>query len=380
MATVERRQRTPNAPVRYRVRWRTASGAERSRTFIRHDEAARYRAQLEGDLISASWIDPMLARVPLGDWAAQWRSTIVDLRPTSLGRLDSTLANHVLPQWGDTPLSAITNADVRAWVARMRASGMSASSVRKAAFTLRQILAAAVADRRLTVNAAERLALPVEEPGEQRFLTAEEVACLAAAIEPRFRVMVLVAAYGGLRFGELTALRRERVDPVRGRVRVAENLWQVGAELSFGPPKTRKGRRTVPLPRRVMGELEGHLADYAGTGPDALVFTGLRGQPLRREWFRRTWWLPAVRQAGLEGLRFHDLRHTYVSLLIRAGANVKEVSTWAGHSTVAFTLDRYGHLYDDADDSIPERLDALLHPEPDTGRLLILPHAQGGFP
>jgi len=135
-------QRGPNAPVRYRVRWRTASGAERSRTFMRHDEAARYRAQIEGDLISASWIDLMLARVPLADWAAQWRSTIVDLRPTSLGRLDSTLANHVLPQWGDTPLSAITNADVRAWVARMRASGMSASSVRKAAFTLRQILAA----------------------------------------------------------------------------------------------------------------------------------------------------------------------------------------------------------------------------------------------
>ena len=57
---------------------------------------------------------------------------IVDLRSTSLGRLDSTLANHVLPQWGDTPLSAITNADVRAWVAQMSAAGMSASSVRKA--------------------------------------------------------------------------------------------------------------------------------------------------------------------------------------------------------------------------------------------------------
>ena len=71
--------------------------------------------------------------------------------------------------------------------------------------------------------------------------------------------------------------------------------------------------------------------------------------------------MPATRAADLEGLRFHDLRHTYVSLLIRAGANPKEVSTWAGHSSVAFTLDRYGHLYDDADDTVSDRLDALLH-------------------
>jgi integrase len=69
------------------------------------------------------------------------------------------------------------------------------------------------------------------------------------------------------------------------------------------------------------------------------------------------------------------MRHTYVSLLIRAGANPKEVSTWAGHSTVAFTLDRYGHLYDDADDSMPDRLDALLDAtrRTDPAQVLTLP-------
>ncbi len=117
----------------------------------------------------------------------------------------------------------------------------------------------------------------------------------------------------------------------------------------------------MPLPRRVCNELAEHLAQFVPPPADALVFTGVFGQPLRREWFRRTWWLPAVKGAGLEGLRFHDMRHTYVSLLIRAGANRKEVSTWAGHSTVAFTLDRYGHLYDDADDTMPDRLNALLN-------------------
>ena len=183
---------------------------------------------------------------------------------------------------------------------------------------------------------------------------------MADAIAPRFRAMVLIAAYGGLRFGELAALRRERIDVLRGRVLVAETLVDINGDLSFGPTNTRNGRRTVPLPRSDCHEAAAHLERFTAGAGDALLFTGQFNQPLRRAGFRRNWWMPAVASADLEGLRFHDLRHTFVSLLIRAGANAKEVSTWAGHSTVAFTLDRYGHLYDDADDSMPDRLDALL--------------------
>ena len=81
---------------------------------------------------------------------------------------------------------------------------------------------------------------------------------------------------------------------------------------------------------------------------------------LRRAGFRRGWWRPATKAAGLLGLKFHELRHTFVALWVAAGADPKEVSVRAGHSSVAFTLDRYGHLYQDAEDDIPERLDALL--------------------
>jgi len=75
--------------------------------------------------------------------------------------------------------------------------------------------------------------------------------------------------------------------------------------------------------------------------------------PLRRAGFRRGWWRPATKAAGLLGLKFHELRHTFVALGIAAGADPKEVSVRAGHSSVAFTLDRYGHLYQDAEDDIP---------------------------
>jgi integrase len=174
---------------------------------------------------------------------------------------------------------------------------------------------------------------------------------------------VLLAVYGGLRFGELAGLRRARVDVLRGRVTIAETLVEANGQLSFGPPKTKRSRRTVPLPRRIVADLERHLSLYVGPSADALVFTGSKGAPLRRAGFRRCYWLPAIAGAGLETIRVHDLRHTFVALWIRAGANPKEVSVRAGHSSVAFTLDRYGHLYEDAEEAVPDRLDALLgHP------------------
>jgi integrase len=134
--------------------------------------------------------------------------------------------------------------------------------------------------------------LPAEPHIEQRFLTASEVELLAEAMEPRFRAMVLLAAYGGLRFGELAGLRRARVDLLRSRVVVTETLMEANGQLMFGPPKTKRSRRTVPLPRRIAGELEHHLHHYVLAAPDALVFTGPKGALLRRAGFHRVWWKP----------------------------------------------------------------------------------------
>ena len=192
----------------------------------------------------------------------------------------------------------------------------------------------------------------------------EEVELLAASIDHRFRALVLLAAYGGLRFGELGGLRRSRVDLLRGRVFVAETLVEVDGALTFGAPKTKQSRRGVPLPRPIVTELEHHLAEYVAPAPDALVFTGPKGGCLRRTGFSRSWWRPALERAGLGTLKFHELRHTFVALWVAAGANPKEISIRAGHSSVAFTLDRYGHLYQDAEFEVPDRLAALLASRP----------------
>jgi integrase len=137
--------------------------------------------------------------------------------------------------------------------------------------------------------------------------------------------------------------------------------------LHIGSPKTRASRRTVGLPRFVAEELAAHLADADDL--DAFVFTAPQGGPLRVTGFRARVWRRATRAAGLDGLRIHDLRHTAVALWIAAGANPKEVSARAGHASVSFTLDRYGHLYPEADTALREPPGrALRHRPADTGR------------
>ncbi len=91
-----------------------------------------------------------------------------------------------------------------------------------------------------------------------------------------------------------------------------------------------------------------------------MVFTARRGGPLFRSTFAREAWRPAVARAGLDGFTFHGLRHSFVAILVAAGCNVREVSEWAGHNSVAFTLTRYGGLFEDGTEAAVDRLDTLL--------------------
>ena len=125
--------------------------------------------------------------------------------------------------------------------------------------------------------------------------------------------------------------------------------------VGIGPVQ---GDQLIQGEHGVLGEI---VAAHLGpVGPaDAYVFTAEKGGVLRTSNFRIKVWLPAVRAAGLAPLRPHDLRHTAVALWIAAGANPKEVSVRAGHTSVSFTLDRYGHLFPGHDTELRDRLDAM---------------------
>jgi integrase len=243
---------------------------------------------------------------------ADWLLTRHDLRPTTHAGLATTLSRQVLPRFGATSLLKITNGAVRSWVAHMVASGLSPATVRKAVFALRQCLAAAVSDRRIALNPAVDVPLPAERSKPPRFLAQFQVERLAEVMADRYRALVLVGAYGGLRWGEAVGLTRANVDVLRSRIIVETTAIEVRGKVSLGQePKTRRSKRTVPVARSVMRRLEQHLADHVGAEPDALVFTASRGGSLFRSTFAREAWRPAVKKAGLDGFTFHGLRHSF---------------------------------------------------------------------
>ena len=240
---------------------------------------AAFANSVETELAHGTWTDPDRGSISVAEWARVWLKSKVDLRASSRTRLDSIIRTHVLPEFGDYALNRVGNSDVRTWVASMVAFGYSPATVRKSFHALSQMMRAAVSDRRIIFMPCQDVPLPAERQEEQRFLNTEEVEHLAASIDPRFRALILLATYGGLRFGELAGLRRSRVDLLRGRVIVAETLVEVDGALTFGTSKTKQSRRRVPLPRQIVTELEDHLAEHVLPGPDALVFTGPKGAP-----------------------------------------------------------------------------------------------------
>jgi len=327
-------------------------------TFEFKADANAYLSSVQTEIRKGFWIDPLGAQMLFSEWAMEWTATIVDLRPSSRARDLGYLHRYLLPRFGHMPLGDIDYMAVRAWVSDLNASGLAPSTVTKAGQMLRKLMRTAVQAGLLASSPCEGVKLPRIERTEMRFLTTVEVDALTDAMDPRYRAVVLLAAYGGLRAGELFGLRAKRVDVLHRRITIAETVVDVGGHLHFGPPKTRAGHRIVPLPQVAADPLGAHLATYA-RGPEDLVFTAPEGGPVSLNLWRRRFWVPALKAASLGHLRPHDLRHTAVALWIAAGAHPKEVAVRAGHSSVSFTLDRYGHLFPGSESVLNDSLDAL---------------------
>jgi integrase len=340
---------------RWRARYRDPAGRERSKSFARKVDAERFLVGMEDAKLRGAYVDPQLGRVGFGEWAERWFRTTADLKPSSRRTYRKLLNNQILPAFERATLAGIDTLAVREWVAGLVEQGLSASRVRNAHQVLSQVLAAGVEGGRIARNPAAGVRLPRIVHREMHFLTARQVEDLAAAIDPRYGLLVRFAAYTGLRAGELAALRVRHLNLLRGGCEVAESVTDVDGRLAWGPTKT-YARRTVHLPRFLCEQVGGYLADRPH-GRDDLVFTAPQGGPLREQKFTDRFFKPAAAKAGLpHGLRFHDLRHTCASLLIARGASVKAVQAQLGHASATVTLDRYGHLFPDELAQLVERL------------------------
>jgi integrase len=308
---------------------------------------------------AGDWVDPRLGKMTFSAWAQEWERTTVDLRPSTLDLYSYIQRTYLAPTFGAMPIARIGALDVRAWLAELNASDMSAASVHRAFRLLRRIMNVAVQSGVIARSPCVGVRPPSVPRNEMRFCSPEQVADLAANIDPWYRCMVLTAAYTGLRWGELAGLKRRRVDLLHRELSVLEQLSELNGTLRFAPPKTEAGRRKIRLSPFLVDLLDEQLATRSQSGLDGLVFVTKESEPLRRGNFRRTYWLPATARAGLAGLRFHDLRHTAVALAIANGAHAKAIQQRMGHSSVTITLDRYGHLLPALDDQMADGLERM---------------------
>jgi integrase len=346
---------------RYQVRYPTADGryVTAPTTFETKADAGRYLSKIETDMLRGEWADPRLGRTTFGEWADRWLDSTVNLRANTKAGYRSILRRYLRPAFGSYPLARIDVLAVRTWLAKLEADGVGQATRAKAYRLLARILGAAVEARYLAVNPCGIRGAASGGAPEMRIATVDQVVLIANRVPARYRALVLVAAFGGLRWGELVGLRRKRVDLERGTVTVVEQLLEVNGAFSIGPPKSAAGRRTVTLPAVVVEALSEHLARWTGKSPEAFVFLSSQARHLRRSNFNRRVWQPATRATGVDALRVHDLRHTAGTLATAAGGSLREVMDRLGHSTTMAAV-RYQHVMADRDAAIAQELNRLI--------------------
>jgi hypothetical protein len=182
MASIEKRVR--NGRVSYRARYRDPSGRQRVKTFRRKIDAEKYLALIEAAKLRGTWTDPAHGKITLAEWLETWWGSAADLRPSTVARDRAYLNSLVLPRFGTTPLAAITQPEIQAWVAQLTARGFAAATVVQAYQLLGRTLTAAVNADMIPRSPCRAVRLPKIEREEMRFLNPAEVARLADAIGP----------------------------------------------------------------------------------------------------------------------------------------------------------------------------------------------------
>lgn len=351
---------------RYRVRIITPDGRRVSlgtHSTKRAAEAAYARSiteQADGKVVAGRARGTTLA-----EYAPRWLDSRLTsrgepLRPRTRELYDNELELHILPTFGGIALTKITTAHVRAWSAQMRGpQGTGASTAAKCYRLLRTIMGTAVEDGLVTGNPCTIKGAGTEPTSQRPIITVAQAFELADLMDPRFRSLVLLAAFVGLRKGEMLGMRRADLDLNAALITVEQQrqLSRKGAHL-IGPPKSEAGRRTVSIPAALIDDLRRHLDAFAQPGDDGYVFTGMKGGPLAPHVLQKAW-ADARSQLGLDDVHLHDLRHLAGTLAASTGAGTKELMHRLGHASPQAAL-RYQHATRERDVAIAGGIDSII--------------------
>jgi len=336
--------------------WRDAQGRQHAKAIgTRKKDAETFVARVHTQVADGLYHDiapitfPAFADMWLRDYAA------VQVKPSTLLNYRSMLTSSLIPFFGPTPLAAIRTADVQRYVAERMASGVRPATAQKALVLLKGMFKQAVEWDFLRANPAQVVKAPRREHTEMDFLTPEEIPVFLQAFAPEWRPLFFTAIFTGMRLGELLALQWSDIDWRGGTIRVRRSVWHG----QFQEPKSRGSVRTIGMSPRLAAVLMEHKINATWNEPD-LVFTTAEGQLIDPSNLRQRVYEPSLRLAGLRKMRIHDLRHTFASLLINQGENLKYVQQQLGHASITTTVDRYGHLMPDAHIGASQRLDATV--------------------
>lgn len=383
------RRRGKSWVVHFRV-----GGRQTWRSFKTREEAELYLATAQVKLATGEFRPS--TKIRFADYAQEWLVTYAraHVSQKTFEGYESSLRVHLVPELGDLHLSAITRKAIDDLVAdwatagpryesRLRAFrrheeqrareekrparpvrlGHSPKTIANALVPLREMLSHAVDWGYLSSNPAERVRRPRTNVGHEQMhvLTPQQVSALLENASAEAQTLLLCAVTTGVRRGEILGLMWGDVDWRSRRLWVRRS---VGLDGHFQVPKTRNSTRAIALTATALTALGEHRRKSRFKGEHELIFPSERGTPLDGRNMVRRYFDPALSRAGLPHMRFHDLRHTFASLLIAQGEHPKLISEQLGHASIQITLDRYGHLLDQSYGDASARLEATLFGTP----------------
>lgn len=342
---------------RYQASYTAPDGQRRNApsTFKAQLDAEAWLVRRREEITDGTWTpqksDPEPAPT-FATFATQWvekhrRADGRDLAPSTRAHYRRIINNRLVPAFGDRPMNTLTPELVRAWFNSTDAK----PTIRAHSYQVLQGICDAAVPQYLATNPCTiRGGGRATRASKTRLPTLGDLATIREAMPERLQAAVNLAAWCGLRFGEIFELRRRDLDMTVGLVKVRRAVTRVDGELLISEPKTDAGIRDVHIPPHLLPELQQHLDTYSQPGARGLVFPTIRGLNYHPATVQRNFAI-AREAADREDLRWHDLRHFGATQAARAGATLKELQARIGHSTPEAAL-RYQHAAQDRDAQI----------------------------
>jgi len=279
------------------------------------------------------------------------------LKPSTLRSYQSNLDSHIEPFFGAMQLAEVTLASAQEFIKTLLGKGLSPKTIGNVIVVLKEMFKHAVQWGYLDANPVQYVERPRGEDKEMDVLTPEEIRRLLDAQEEPLRTLLLTEVLSGMRQGELFGLQWDDIDFEKHQIHVRRSLWHG----TLGTPKSRRSRRAINMSPTLEEALRAFKATHRRS---EFVFSTERGTPIDADNFRHRVFPQALQRAGLRRVRFHDLRHTYTSLLIAQNAHPKYIQAQLGHASIQTTLDRYGHLMPELHQAEAQKLDHVVFGQP----------------